>query len=326
MSISDTLPKAEEIQPLFLLEVEKAEGVMQLEELFGALASHFPSLAVRYHEAKSENQRLLALPRPKFWNILGRIQRYSAKCYWASELRPWESRVAYCRDKLFRQGHLHEPLPELWEVTDRGNAWLRNGGYLENTIFFDLETKRGIGKHLKKYIAKLGLALAATWDHSHGFRIWLEEDAGSLIDELAKFDLIVGFNLLRFDYWVLSAYYSGVGTLLRRKTLDIMAELRRDLGYRVSLNNLTKCTLGRTKMGAGAHAPALFREGRLEELATYCKQDVALTRDLYWYGRRGGRLSHWRRRRKRWHYHSVKVDWRSSISGREDCSEKYNLT
>lgn len=326
MSISDVIPGSEEIQPLFLLEVEKAKGLIQLEELFGALASHFPSLAARYDEAKSQSQRLVWLPRPRFWNILRRIQRSSAIRYWASEVGRWESRVAYCGDNLFKQGHLHEPLPELWEVTDRGKAWLRNEGYLEDIIFFDLETKRGIGKHLKKHIAKLGLALAATWDHKYGFRIWLEEDARSLIDELAKFDLIVGFNLLRFDYWVLSAYYSRVGTLLRRKTLDMMAELRRDLGYRVSLNNLTKSTLGRTKMGAGAHAPTLFREGRLEELATYCKQDVALTRDLYWYGRRGGSISHWRRRRKRWHYHSVQVDWGRSISGLQDCSEKYNLT
>jgi len=280
-----------------------------LEELFYALASHFPPLAVRYDEAKRESQRLLSLPKPKFWNILGRLQRFSAINYWRSEAGSWERKVAYCRDKSFRQGHLHEPLPEFWEVTDRGKAWLRDEGYLENVVFFDLETKRGIGKHLKKHIAKLGLALAATWDHKYGFRIWLEEDAGSLIDEFAKFDLIVGFNLLRFDYWVLSGYYSGVGALLRRKTLDIMAELRRNLGYRVSLDNVSKSTLGRTKMGPGAHAPTLFREGRLEELAIYCKQDVALTRDLYWYGRREGTISHWRRRRNRWHYYSVQVDW-----------------
>jgi len=285
-----------------------------LEELFSALAAHFPPLAARYDEAKKESQRLLSLPRPKFWNILRRIQRSSAIGYWASELRHWENKVTHCRYNLLRHGHLHEPLPEFWEVTDRGKAWLRDEGYLENVVFFDLETKRGVGKHLKKDIARLGLALAATWDHKHGFRIWLEEAARSLIDELAKFDLIIGFNLLRFDYWVLSAAHCGVGTLLRRKTLDIMAELRRDLGYRVSLDNVAKSTLGRTKMGRGAYAPTLFREGRLEELAAYCKQDVALTRDLYWYGRKKGEIFYLRRRRKRWSYYSVQVDWRQSIS------------
>jgi DEAD/DEAH box helicase domain-containing protein len=309
MSIYYALPRDEEIPPLFLLEVEKGKGFIQLEDLFSALASHFPSLVVSYHEAKRERQRLLSLPKPKFWNILGRIQRSSVIRYWASEVGRWEGKVVYCRDSLFRQGYLHEPLPELWEVTDRGKTWLRNDGYLENIVFFDLETKRGIGKHLKKNIAKLGLALAATWDHKYGFRVWLELDARSLIDELAKFDLIVGFNLLRFDYWVLSGYYSGVGTLLRRKTLDMMAELRRDLGYRVSLDNVARSTLRRTKMGPGAHAPTLFREGRLEELATYCKQDVALTRDLYWYGRREGEIYYWHRWRRRWHYYSVQVDW-----------------
>ena len=52
-------------------------------------------------------------------------------------------------------------------------------------------------------------------------------------------------------------------------------------GRRVGLNTLSLINLGRGKTGAGLEAPTLFREGRLEELKSYCLNDVLLTKDLY---------------------------------------------
>jgi len=34
----------------------------------------------------------------------------------------------------------------------------------------------------------------------------------------------------------------------------------------------------------------LFREGKMDELCDYCLQDVRLTRDLYEYGKKHGKL------------------------------------
>ena len=33
--------------------------------------------------------------------------------------------------------------------------------------------------------------------------------------------------------------------------------------------------------GFGGHAPKLYKDGRLADLATYCARDVIVTRDLY---------------------------------------------
>jgi DEAD/DEAH box helicase domain-containing protein len=44
------------------------------------------------------------------------------------------------------------------------------------------------------------------------------------------------------------------------------------------------------KSGDGLDAIKYYREGRLDELAAYCLQDVKLTRELYDYGRTHGHV------------------------------------
>lgn len=52
----------------------------------------------------------------------------------------------------------------------------------------------------------------------------------------------------------------------------------------VSLGNLARGTLGQKKLGKAANALNLYRTGQLKELAEYCQQDVALTRDIFLHG------------------------------------------
>ena len=73
-------------------------------------------------------------------------------------------------------------------------------------------------------------------------------------------------------------------------TLDILEEVHRSLGHRLSLGHLAEKTLGEGKTGDGLLALELYATGRWEELESYCRQDVALTRRLFEFGLRHGYL------------------------------------
>lgn len=154
------------------------------------------------------------------------------------------------------------------------------------SLVFDLETK-----HLAdevggwSNIASMGLAAAVTMDTDSGEVItYLEENAEGLIDALIAAKSIVGFNLLRFDFEVLRPYGLRIDNELRIKTIDLMVHVERTLGFRLGLNNLAEATLGVGKSADGVDSVRWYREGQIEKVLDYCRQDVVVTKDLYEYG------------------------------------------
>jgi DEAD/DEAH box helicase domain-containing protein len=111
---------------------------------------------------------------------------------------------------------------------------------------------------------------------------FLEDEVPRLIQHLKKFDCIVGFNIKRFDYRVLSGYTDFDFRSL--PTLDILEEVHNHLGYRLSLNHLAHVTLGSEKTGDGLQALRWWKMGKVRELVAYCKEDVRLTLALYRFG------------------------------------------
>ncbi len=81
---------------------------------------------------------------------------------------------------------------------------------------------------------------------------------------LKKLDLVVGFNIKRFDYRVLQPYTKV--KLAEVPTLDILEEVHTLLGHRLSLNHLAEKTLGEKKTGDGLLALELYAAGKWEEL------------------------------------------------------------
>ncbi|MBE3598953.1 MAG: ribonuclease H-like domain-containing protein [Limnochordaceae bacterium] len=159
--------------------------------------------------------------------------------------------------------------------------------------FFDLETQRLFqevgGRH---HLDRLGLAAAVTYcEGDGGFRHYFEDDAAALIDRLLGASLVVGFNVLRFDYEVLAGYSKDADLLYTVPTLDLMFELEQVLDWRPSLDSVARATLGTTKTASGLQAVEWYREGRIEEIVEYCEEDVSLTRALFHHGLREGRLS-----------------------------------
>jgi DEAD/DEAH box helicase domain-containing protein len=105
-----------------------------------------------------------------------------------------------------------------------------------------------------------------------------------LLNELRRADLVVGFNNLGFDYEVLHGY--TVLDLRQLPTLDMLAEIKKTLPHRLSLDSIAHASMGVEKMSEGMQAIRWFKEGKLLEIAEYCCYDVKITRMVHEYGAR----------------------------------------
>ncbi len=138
-------------------------------------------------------------------------------------------------------------------------------------------------------VHKFLIALVVTWDQQNDLRVWYEEDAPRLFQELEKFEPIVTFNGEGFDFKVLSAYGPVEG--FYRKSTDMLTVLKKQLGFRVKLDSVALATLGKGKTGTGTECVDWWRSGdpiQRQRVVDYCKMDVELTRDIYLYGKQHG--------------------------------------
>jgi DEAD/DEAH box helicase domain-containing protein len=175
-----------------------------------------------------------------------------------------------------------------------------------NIAFFDVETQRTFDEvGGRANIHKLGLSAAVIYSTADGrFHRYTEADVAELIADLKAADLVVGFNVLRFDYEVLRAYTND--RLDGLPTVDMLDHIYKQLGFRVSLDNLAGATLGAAKSADGLQAVRWYKEGRIQEILDYCQQDVEVTRKLYEYGRD---RKHVKYRDRSYRRHLVPVNW-----------------
>ncbi len=130
---------------------------------------------------------------------------------------------------------------------------------------------------------RMKVSCAIVFDSKTGSYLeYRESDVGLLLDHLRRLDLVVGFNIKRFDYRVLSGYTDFNFRAL--PTLDLLETVHARLGYRLSLNHLAKVTLGLEKNGDGLQALRWWKEGRICEIIEYCKMDVKITLEIFNYG------------------------------------------
>jgi len=179
---------------------------------------------------------------------------------------------------------------------------------LVTTVLFDLETRRSaaeVGGWNNAH--KMGISLGVALVLEEGrFEVFPEERVEELADLLCSANLVVGFNVKRFDYRVLAGY-TGVDYVRKLETLDLLEEVQRAIGIRVKLDDLCRETLGGDgKSGDGLQCLEWVREGKMDLVESYCKKDVELLRDLYLHGRREGYVYFRHKQRGRV---KVTVDW-----------------
>ena len=136
---------------------------------------------------------------------------------------------------------------------------------------------------------KMKISCAVLFDSiKNEYAVYLEEQIEELINHLFGLDYIVGFNIKEFDYRVLSGYSRKRFADLR--TYDLLEQVRHNLGYRLSLNHLAEATLDTAKSGSGLDALRWWREGRVQRVINYCREDVRITKELFLYSLNNGYL------------------------------------
>jgi len=169
-------------------------------------------------------------------------------------------------------------------------SWLKEKMAEHRLLFMDIETQRSaeeVGGWQNKHLMRV--AVAVVYDSKEdSFSVFEEERIHELIEKLKTADLVVGFNISDFDYQVLKGYTSFPFHQLR--TFDILQEISRQLGYRLSLDHLAHKTLHTEKSADGLQALQWFREGKIDEVIAYCRKDVEITKDLFLFGLVNGHL------------------------------------
>ncbi len=156
---------------------------------------------------------------------------------------------------------------------------------MKNIVYFDLETQKSadeVGGWDK--IRDMRMSVGVTYSTARGdYKIYGEAQVNDLIKELQRADLVVGFNILRFDYEVLL----GHNTFFDHQqipTLDMLVEIQNTLQHRLSLDSIANATFGLEKTAEGLQAIEWFKQGKLVEIAEYCCFDVKLTKLVHEYG------------------------------------------
>jgi hypothetical protein len=155
---------------------------------------------------------------------------------------------------------------------------------VKNIVYFDLETQKSADEvggwdHVRDLKMSVGVTYSTT---RQGYRIYQESEVDALIRELQRADLVVGFNVVRFDYEVLHGY--TVFDLTQIPTLDMLVVVAETLKHRLSLDSIANATFGLEKTSEGLQAIQWFKEGKLYEIAEYCCYDVKLTKLVHEFG------------------------------------------
>jgi len=157
-------------------------------------------------------------------------------------------------------------------------------------VYLDVETRRSaadVGGWHNAHLMRV--AVAVVWDSATGeYETFEESRVEALLERLFAADLVVGFNVRRFDYAVLGGYTER--DLAALPTFDMLEDVHRRLGYRLPMGHLAEETLGVAKSADGLQSLAWWKEGQVERVAAYCRDDVEILRRLLDHGVQHGHL------------------------------------
>ncbi len=155
-------------------------------------------------------------------------------------------------------------------------------------IVLDIETQNTFAE-VGNDIKGLKVSVVVVYDYETGeYKSYKEDQLNNMWPVLEQADRIIGYNSNYFDLPVLNNYYPG--DLTKLPQLDMLVEVKKNLGNRLRLNDIAKATLKIEKSGDGLGAIEYFRKGDWESLTKYCKDDVKITRDIYEFGKKNKQL------------------------------------
>lgn len=162
-------------------------------------------------------------------------------------------------------------------------------------VIFDTETKKFFDEATGYDASKLGVSITSVYSRTLDENLneiegtmqsFWEADFSHMFKLFEKADRIIGFNSLGFDIPALSPYLPSHWSKLNH--FDILDEIKKVEGKRVSLDSLAKATLGNKKNDSGDNAIKYWMQGTaeaLDKLRKYCEMDVEITTKIYDYAR-----------------------------------------
>lgn len=176
---------------------------------------------------------------------------------------------------------------------------------------FDCEIKKRIEDCSRGWDShdEMGISVLVIFDYATmRYRIFEDRNAQEAIDILYGYDLVVGFNTVKFDWKLVRANWPE--QIKSRKILtipdnavinsegrisrdfDILRELWLSLGLDpdkfnpashggYKLDDVAWDTIKMRKTANGALAPVMYQDGRIAELFDYCLEDVRIERSLF---------------------------------------------
>ena len=160
---------------------------------------------------------------------------------------------------------------------------------MSDTLVFDIETQNFFTSPEVGWdnFGALKISVVGVYSYENDrYSCFEENEMPALVELFHRARLVVGFSSNRYDVPVLNHYFQRLGessrlNLWHKERIDLLEEIEMASGIRVSLNKLAEANLGFGKSGHGSEAIALYAEGKMDELKTYCLKDVEITKKLF---------------------------------------------
>ncbi len=156
-------------------------------------------------------------------------------------------------------------------------------------LTFDIETTNTFDEVGSPNAEDLDLAVICVHDNeTDEMTHYFKEDLHKLWPLMEQADMLISYNGDHFDIPLLNKYYAG--DLTQIKSLDLLVEIRKVIGRRIKLDDVASATLGQKKSADGLQSIVWWRQGKIDEVVAYCKQDVKVTRNVYDFAIQNGHL------------------------------------
>jgi uncharacterized protein YprB with RNaseH-like and TPR domain len=156
-------------------------------------------------------------------------------------------------------------------------------------VVFDIETSNSFQDAGTNNPADLSISVVGVYEYNGDkYSSFLQEDFGKLWKIIESADVFISFNGDHFDIPLLNKYYPG--DLMKIKSVDLLKEMQKAAGRRMKLDQIAEGTLGIHKSGNGLDAIKWWHDGEIEKVKRYCLDDVRITKDVYEYALKNGKL------------------------------------
>lgn len=136
-------------------------------------------------------------------------------------------------------------------------------------------------------IMAIPFGLAVTYVEQGGWKTWFSEDAAALWKVLTFEPVtVVGFNIQQFDLPII--YHSaGARGGAWPRVVDFFEQIKAATGRYAKLDDVARATLGRSKTADGKQAAQWLRDGEIDNVVAYCREDVEIVKALHQHALQG---------------------------------------